>query len=301
MSRSWLLPLALVAACRDGHGAPAIADEARWKAELVAERARKDTEMKTSITSPFAAIERHILPATGPTYLALHGDALRLSAARDDETVIGFRPDAGGWSWEATRGDVTATQRDDARPVAPGPLAAPAVFRIGDGRFHLLTQRVEGTFVVTVFDTQAAPLRHARGLAYFPPDARHAVRARVVRWDPAVQITLPTMIGLRKTFVRYAKLAFELDGARGELTAFQPVGATQLFVPFRDASSGKTTYGAGRYLDLDLPATGETLVLDFNRAYNPLCAYSPAFNCPVPPIENQLAIAIEAGEQTYAH
>jgi uncharacterized protein (DUF1684 family) len=299
-----LLLLALVAACRDGrdgHAVPAIADEARWKAELVADRARKDTEMKTSATSPFAAIERHILTATGPTYLALHGDSLQLSAARDGEAVIGFRPDAERWIWEAARGDVTATQRDDARPVAPGPLAAPTVFQIGDGRFHLLTQGVEGTFVVTVYDTHAAPLQHARGLAYFPPDAHHAVRARLVRWDPPVQIKLPTMIGLEKTFVRYAKLAFELDGTRCELTAFQPVGATGLFVPFRDASSGKATYGAGRYLDLDLPATGDTLVLDFNRAYNPLCAYSPAFNCPVPPIENQLAIAIEAGERTYDH
>jgi uncharacterized protein (DUF1684 family) len=68
-------------------------------------------------------------------------------------------------------------------------------------------------------------------------------------------------------------------------------------VPFRDATTGKETYGAGRYLDV-LRIKGEDYVLDFNTAYNPLCAYSPRYNCPYPPAQNRLKIPVEAGEKT---
>jgi uncharacterized protein (DUF1684 family) len=87
------------------------------------------------------------------------------------------------------------------------------------------------------------------------------------------------------------------------LTAFAPVDADgALFVPFRDATSGKETYPAGRYLDLPAPPTDQrTVVVDFNRAYSPMCSFSPAFNCPLPPVENHLDVAIRAGEKTYPH
>lgn len=73
-------------------------------------------------------------------------------------------------------------------------------------------------------------------------------------------------------------------------------------LPFQDATSGHESYGAARFLDLEEPAAGETtLTLDFNEAYNPLCNYSPAWNCPLPPPENHLAPAVRAGERAYAH
>jgi uncharacterized protein (DUF1684 family) len=110
--------------------------------------------------------------------------------------------------------------------------------------------------------------------------------------------------GLKKAFYRYARIRFELDGEEQELSAFKSKltgeGSEGLFIPFRDSTSGRETYGAGRFLDLDEPPD-EHFVLDFNRAYNPLCNYSPAFNCPIPPRENRLEAAIRAGELTYPH
>ena len=113
-----------------------------------------------------------------------------------------------------------------------------------------------------------------------------------------------TSRNLKKTFYRYARLVFEVDGEDQELTAYKSTltgeGSESLFVPFRDATTSRETYGAGRFMDLDEPES-EEFVLDFNRAYNPLCNYSPAYNCAIPPRENHLQVAIRAGEKTYPH
>ena len=74
----------------------------------------------------------------------------------------------------------------------------------------------------------------------------------------------------------------------------------QLFLPFIDKTSGNETYGAGRYIDLDFPINKE-IIVDFNKAYSPYCAYTDAYSCPFPPRSNQLDVAIEAGEKAYMH
>jgi len=101
---------------------------------------------------------------------------------------------------------------------------------------------------------------------------------------------------------RVGVLRFTLKGQRLDLSAFVEAGApdtNRLFVPFADLTSGSETYGPGRYLDLDRTATG-IYVIDFNRAYNPYCAYNARYDCPYPPAENRLAIAVHAGERAPA-
>jgi hypothetical protein len=278
-----------------------VLDEPAWRKALLEERAGTDAEMKSSPTSPLAAIERHILPAAAPTYVRVEADAARLAPEAQGAAVV-FRPAASGpWTWDAVAPGVTGTSRDGKAPVAPGPITQP--LRISLGRFTLLAQPVEATFVVSIYDAQAEPLRTFTGLVHFAPDARYAVSATLERAnDPAV-VTMQTSIGLAKTFRRYGELRFAIGGSRVALAAFVPVGAEgSLFVPFRDATSGTATYPAGRYLDLEMPPAGQrTVVVDFNRAYSPMCSFSPAFNCPLPPAENHLAVAIEAGEKTYPH
>ena len=100
---------------------------------------------------------------------------------------------------------------------------------------------------------------------------------------------------------RVGALTFTLHGAEYSLLAFADVDASDtrhLFVPFGDLTSNKETYGGGRYLDLDRTPTG-LYDLDFNRAYHPYCLYNPSFECPVPPRENRLPIAIRAGEKAW--
>jgi len=92
---------------------------------------------------------------------------------------------------------------------------------------------------------------------------------------------------------------FEIDGNAAKLAVYQMEGDHEgYFIPFRDETSSKETYGGGRYLEPEATANGE-LIVDFNLAYNPYCAYSPHFSCPIPPIENWLKVPIRAGERNY--
>jgi uncharacterized protein (DUF1684 family) len=84
------------------------------------------------------------------------------------------------------------------------------------------------------------------------------------------------------------------------VTLYRSGAVEELFLPFRDATSGRATYGAGRYLDVERPAGDGLVFVDLNRAYNPNCAYNPAWSCPIPPGENRLPVSIRAGERTTA-
>lgn len=139
-----------------------------------------------------------------------------------------------------------------------------------------------------------------RGLRYFPPDDRWRVPARLERIEPPREAYLRTNRD-GQLEVRYVgDLAFRLEGESLKLRAFHAGGtALSVFVPFRDRTSGRETYGPGRYLTLDLSETDD-YVLDFNRAFNPYCAYTPAYECGFPPAENDLPVAIRAGEKVWS-
>jgi uncharacterized protein (DUF1684 family) len=105
--------------------------------------------------------------------------------------------------------------------------------------------------------------------------------------------------------LRYGYFEFDAGGKMCRVQVYRTIeniqaGGRELFIPFRDATSGQETYGAGRYLDLRENTTG-AYELDFNKAYNPYCAYTETYSCPVPPAENTLPIPIPAGEKTYNH
>lgn len=144
-----------------------------------------------------------------------------------------------------------------------------------------------------------------RGLAYFPPDPRYRFRVRLQRYPDPERVTLATSKGVPREMVRYGFFGFEVDGVKQRLDVFKSVSPpghhhedTSLFLPFRDGTSGRETYGAARYLDLEETPTGE-YDLDFNLAYNPYCAYSDDYVCPFPPRENWLTVAIRAGEKAF--
>jgi uncharacterized protein (DUF1684 family) len=142
------------------------------------------------------------------------------------------------------------------------------------------------------------------GLPYFSYSPEHRVTAAVASASrESYDITTSGAEGGSYRFTRFAVVGFELLGQRGELELFWLEGyGGGLFLPFRDATSGHATYGAGRYLldtvkGADLGMEGDRLVLDFNFAYNPSCAYDPAWVCPLAPPSNRLDVPIEAGER----
>ena len=139
-----------------------------------------------------------------------------------------------------------------------------------------------------------------QGLTYFPYDSTLAFRLHLRPILARDTIRMVTSTGEARPFIPYGTFRFDAGGRGHTLTVFKPVGedATpgHLFLPFTDQSSGRTTYGGGRYLDLTEDATG-IFTLDFNLAYHPYCVYNPLYSCPVPPAENRLGVAITAGER----
>ncbi|MHB8584635.1 MAG: DUF1684 domain-containing protein [Thermoplasmatota archaeon] len=135
---------------------------------------------------------------------------------------------------------------------------------------------------------------HFDGLRYFDPDPSFRILADV-QPPPRIAGTLPTSTGESRSYEAVASLLVEHVGIQGTLVAFAQEDAW--FVPFRDATSGKETYGGGRYLEIRPDAR---LVIDFNEAYNPFCAYDDGWSCAVPPPENTLPFAVKAGEKVFA-
>lgn len=141
------------------------------------------------------------------------------------------------------------------------------------------------------------------GLPYFPYDSTFAVPAALVPSVRQDTVRFPTTTGELRPLVTAGHLVFEADGVQRRLEAYQSIDgapgappSSRLFVPFRDATSGRQTYGGGRYLDLELEPSGR-YALDLNRAYHPYCVYDASFSCPLPPPENTLELAVTAGER----
>ncbi|MBX2950725.1 MAG: DUF1684 domain-containing protein [Crocinitomicaceae bacterium] len=142
-----------------------------------------------------------------------------------------------------------------------------------------------------------------RSLAYFPVDEHKKVNA-VFTEEKGKKFQLPTSSGVTKTYLKYGFVTFTWKNETVRLNVYQDVNLAKkagyedyLLIPFKDATSGKETYGGGRYLDLRIPKT-TGIQLDFNLAYNPYCAYSHRYSCPIPPSENHLTISMDAGEKT---
>ncbi len=139
------------------------------------------------------------------------------------------------------------------------------------------------------------------GLPYYPIDEDLVVEGLQLEpyaGDEPSSFEIPTSDGKLRPAHRAGTFSFELGGEPRRLTAYQLDGGRgdSLFVPFLDETSGRETYGAGRYLDLE-PDDDGTYAIDFNLAYHPSCVYAPKFSCPLTPAENRLATRIEAGER----
>ncbi|MFA9516218.1 DUF1684 domain-containing protein [Halopenitus sp. H-Gu1] len=141
------------------------------------------------------------------------------------------------------------------------------------------------------------------GLRYFDPDPEYRVEATVTVHDDPEPVEMETTAGPNVRYLRVMSFDFELDGETQTLCAYRQETEEDaaLFVPFRDKTTGQESYRHGRYIELE-PETelsdGDQVGIDFNLAYNPFCAYSETFSCPLPPEENWLDTTIRAGERS---
>lgn len=144
-------------------------------------------------------------------------------------------------------------------------------------------------------------------LLFYSPDIHYQVLATIQLTPEAKPFEMPTHSGKTKTFRQYGLLEFSIHDTTLTLQVFQNIGLLKdpkykdhLFVPFTDGTTYTETYGGGRYIDLSIhDMKNGKMILDFNKCYNPYCAYAGGFNCPIPPVENRLPVAIKAGEKLY--
>jgi uncharacterized protein (DUF1684 family) len=144
-------------------------------------------------------------------------------------------------------------------------------------------------------------------LSFYPLDPAYRVVARFEKYADSPWFSMPTSGATPQIQHKYGRLTFMIHDTVLHLMVYQSQDLLQkaatrdyLFIPFTDATSGIDSYGAGRYIDGTISdIRNGSLVLDFNKAYNPYCAYSAGYNCPIPPRENDLPVAIRAGEKNY--
>lgn len=144
-----------------------------------------------------------------------------------------------------------------------------------------------------------------KSLDFYPVDLNFRVKAILKKTPNEKPFLMPTTTDRLPLYVKYATLHFSIEGHDFVLDLFQNMEPKEgyedyLFLPFTDLTSGDGTYGGGRYIDL-IQSEGDTLMLDFNKSYNPYCAYNPNYSCPIPPSQNDLKVRIEAGIKDFSN
>ena len=241
--------------------------------DLRAEREETLREFHDGTRSPLAAVERHDFTGDRPISFGAKGD-VRLAGV--DETIT-IRALADGFEVDGKR-------------VGPSEKV-----RLGRYTLRLSHQNFPA---VVVLDPENPRLAGGPFPRWFEPDPAFRVEARLLRAAKPEEVVIQSTRGNRRKALKVGQLEFAIHGKQQRLTATQLLepGVKALSVFFRDGTTGQESYPVGRYVDPE-PLDGDRYLIDFNRAYNPSCAFSPLYNCPIPPRENVLEVKVTAGER----
>jgi len=174
--------------------------------------------------------------------------------------------------------------------------SGPTVVSAGNLSFHVIRR---DQLAIRVRDREASTLTGFKGLDYYPIDPDWRLRAKYLPHPAGTSISITNVLGQEVSMPNPGALEFTIDGKKQRLEALVEEGSDQLFIVMTDATSGRQTYGAGRFLYADYPNLDGITELDFNKAYNPPCAFTRFSTCPLAPPGNNLKVAIEAGEKLY--
>jgi len=223
----------------------------------------------------------------------LHPGNNQFGADSSNEIVLPAGPSHAG-VFEVRDGKIWAKVNRSTRELRPDTDDALQIDRV-----KLYVIRRADRLGIRMKDPDSQFRREFRGLEYFPPREEYRVTAKFVA-EPR-KIPIANIVGQTEPEDSPGYVTFQLNGRSLRLRpVLDDPDSKSLFFIFRDETAGKETYGAGRFLDTDPPKDGK-VVLDFNKAYNPPCAFTPYATCPLPPAENRLTVRIEAGEKKYGH
>jgi uncharacterized protein (DUF1684 family) len=223
----------------------------------------------------------------------LHDGANRFGKDSGSDIVLPEGPAHAG-VFELHNGKVTVTLDGRTRELKPDSDDVAKV-----GRLSLFVIKRGDRYGIRLKDPDSEYRRNFHGIQSYPINEKYRITAKWVA-EPR-EIPILNIIGMTEPSPNPGYAVFHLDGKELRLyPIIEEPGAKELFYIFRDLTTGKETYPAGRFFYSDMPKDGK-VVLDFNKAYNPPCAFTPYATCPLPPKENHLPVRIEAGEKTYGH
>lgn len=238
------------------------------------------------------AQDNDLVLSVGPAHLGriglIEGRVLLEPSAKSGKAVVIEHADA---TAPANAGGRTL------QVLAPDSTGKPTLVRLGGAQFTVIER--SGRFGLRVKDPEAATRTQFSGIEQFPIDSEWRFDARFEPHEAGRTIDIASVISTIEPMPNPGAVVFEKDGATFRLEAVDE-GDGQLFLIFADRTNGKLTYGPGRFLYAPMPKDGMTVV-DFNRAYNPPCAFNAYSTCPLPPPENRLDLAVTAGEKKYTH
>ena len=241
----------------------------------------------------------------------LKDGANRIGSAADNDIVLKAGPAHLGVATLVGSGEVQLVLASDSGALIDGKPAheatliddmkagdaTPTTVSFGTASFYVINR--DGRKGLRVKDSDAPGRKHFLGIDLFPIDPAWRIEASWVPAAPGETLEMGSVIGTIDKYPVPGKLEFTRDGKHFEiLPVIEEPGDTQYFIVFADRTSGKETYGAARFLYVDPPKHGK-VVLDFNQAYNPPCAFTPFATCPLAPPENRLDLRITAGEKSY--
>jgi uncharacterized protein len=265
------------------------AETRAWHAERIARLSSEDgwlslvalhwlEEGETRLGS--AADNALVLPASAPAHVGVltrKEDTVSLALQPGVSLSVGGKPFTGG----ALRSDAEGS---------------PDTVALGSVRFFLI--RRGDRLGVRVKDAQAPTRKAFHGIPTYPPSAAWRVEGRFEPSTTGKKIAVPNVLGEVEDMDSPGTVVFSVGGQEYRLSPVEEPGSKQFFFIFGDLTNRDETYGAGRFLYTDLPKDGK-VVMDFNRAYNPPCAFTPFATCPLPPSQNKLKVRVEAGEKRY--
>lgn len=169
----------------------------------------------------------------------------------------------------------------------------------GPIRFYVIERG--GKLAIRIKDSESEARKSFTGIDHFPVDPKWRIEARFEKYDPPKPIPITNVLGQTEPQPCPGAVVFTVDGQEYRLEPILEGNDPRLFIIFGDATNRTTTYGAGRFLYADPPGPDGKVIVDFNKAYNPPCVFSPFATCPLPPKQNKLPVAIEAGEKRWGH
>lgn len=174
----------------------------------------------------------------------------------------------------------------------------PTYLTLGSLKWHIIKRGHR--FALRLIDHESKNLKEFRGVEYFPVDRSWCLQADFIPYDPPKLLPIATVIGTIDTMTAPGYLSFKLHRKTYRLDPVQEPGSESLFIIFADETTGMETYGGGRFIDAPPPDGNRHVILDFNKAYNPPCAFTEFATCPLPPDQNKLPVSITAGEKVYS-